>query len=115
MRSLKDLRRFWSNEISCLLQSEKDRKISILDFLVGWLVSDLNQFLVDGNGLVRGKFGGVPVKNGHKGQAFGGLLCYLPAIGEGGVVSYLQVGESERTLTQLLIGEGNDRSGYIRG
>lgn len=64
---------------------------------------------------MRWKFGGVPVKNGHNGLAFGGLLCDPSKIGEGRVVSYQQVRESERTLTQLLIGESNDRSGYIRG
>ena len=38
-------------------------------------------------------------QKGQIGQLFSGLLCYLPAIGEGGVVSYLQVGErvSERS------------------
>ena len=48
--------------------------------------------------------------------AFGGLLCYLPAIGEGGVVSYLQVqvgeGESERSLL-ITDRRENERSKYI--
>ena len=34
--------------------------------------------------------------------AFGGLLCYLPAIGEDGVVSYLQVGEGESERSLLI-------------
>lgn len=116
MRSLKDLRRFWSNEISYLLPSEKDRESCLLALLAGWLVFDLNQILVDWCGLVRGKFGGVRIRETDITDiAFGGLLCDPFKIGEGRVVSYQQVRESERTLTQLLIGENNDRSGYIRG
>jgi len=34
--------------------------------------------------------------------AFGGLLCHLPAMGEGGVVSYLQVGERESERSTLI-------------
>ena len=55
---------------------------------------------------MRGKFGGVPVENGHNGQAFGGLLCDPSQVGEDRVVSYQQVREreSERS-TLILIGE----------
>jgi hypothetical protein len=48
------------------------------------------------------------IKNGHNGLAFGGVLCYLPEIGEGGVVSYLQVGERESERSTLITDRGED-------
>ena len=102
MRLLKDLRRFWSNEITYLLPSEEDSEDRLLALFAGWLVSNFNQFLVDWCGLVRGKFGGVPVKNGHNGLAFGGLLCDPFKVGEDRVVSYQQVRERESERSALI-------------
>ena len=65
---------------------------------------------------MRGKFGGVPVKNGHNGLAFGGLLCDPLQIGEDRVVSYQQVRERESERSTLITDRReNERSGYIRG
>ena len=77
MRSLTDLRRFWSDEISYLLPSEKDSEDRLLALFAGWLVSDFNQFLVEWCGLVRGEFGGVRIRETDITDiAFGGVLCH---------------------------------------
>lgn len=65
---------------------------------------------------MRWKFGGVPVKNGHNGLAFGGVLCHSLKVGENGVVSYQQVRERESERSTLITDRReNERSGYIRG
>jgi len=73
-----------------------------LDFFAGWLVPNLNQILVEWCGLVRGESGGVRIKNGHNGLAFGGVLCRSLKMGENGVVSYQQVRERESERSTLI-------------
>lgn len=54
------------------------------------------------------------IQKGQIGQLFGGVLCHLPAIGEDGVVSYLQVGERVSECSFLITDRReNERSKYI--
>lgn len=53
-------------------------------------------------GLVRGQSGGVRIKIGHNGLAFGGVLCDPSQIGEDRVVSYQQVRERESERSTLI-------------
>lgn len=51
---------------------------------------------------MRGNFGGVRIKIGHIGLAFGGLLCDPSQMGEDRVVSYQQVRERESERSTLI-------------
>ena len=54
------------------------------------------------------------IQKGQIGQLFGGVLCHLPAIGEDGVVSYLQVGEGESERSLLITDRReNERSRHL--
>ena len=51
---------------------------------------------------MRGNSGGVRIKIGHIGLAFGGVLCDPSKMGEDRVVSYQQVRERESERSTLI-------------